>query len=170
MVNLAACIAQLEQQAQIVQAMVSGIDADQARWKPQADAWSMLEVINHLYDEEREDFRARLKHLLDSGEGLPSPIDPVGWVTERQYNQRDLESSLANFLQERQQSVTWLRGLAAPDWDHALEAPFGRISAGDVLMAWAAHDLLHLRQLVELRYAYHQAQALPYQIIYAGDW
>jgi hypothetical protein len=39
-----------------------------------------------------------------------------------------------------------------------------------MLMAWVAHDLLHLRQLIELRYAYLQQQAQPYQIAYAGQW
>jgi hypothetical protein len=37
-------------------------------------------------------------------------------------------------------------------------------------MAWLAHDLLHMRQIVELRYAYHQWQAQPYRVDYAGEW
>jgi len=33
-----------------------------------------------------------------------------------------------------------------------------------------AHDVLHMRQLVELKYAY-MAQAMePYKVKYAGDW
>jgi hypothetical protein len=52
----------------------------------------------------------------------------------------------------------------------ATEGKFGRLSAGDMLMSWVAHDLLHLRQLVELHYAYHKQQAQPYDIGYAGDW
>ncbi len=170
MQSLAVCITQLEQQAQAVRAMVAGISAEQARWKPDAESWSILEVVNHLADEEREDFRTRVKHVLEQAEGLPPPIDPTGWVTARQYNQRDLEPSLAQFLQEREQSLAWLRGLNMPEWERAVEAPFGRISAGDLLMAWLAHDLLHLRQLVELHYAYHKLQAAPYSVDYAGSW
>ena len=46
----------------------------------------------------------------------------------------------------------------------------GRLSAGDMLTSWAAHDLLHLRQLVELRFAYLARQARPYSLDYAGEW
>lgn len=170
MIDLAACIEQSEQQARAIQAMVAGVDEEQARWKPDADSWSILEVVNHLADEEREDFRTRLKHILGKADGLPPGIDPVGWVTARQYNARNLRTSLEDFMRERDQSLAWLSGLSDPEWDHAIEAPFGQIRAGDMLMSWLAHDLLHLRQLVELRYAYHRQQALPDQIQYAGKW
>ena len=43
---------------------------EQARWKPGADRWSLLEVINHLYDEEREDFRKRLAVAGHRSRGL----------------------------------------------------------------------------------------------------
>lgn len=170
MLDLAACITQLEQQAQTINTLVAGVDDTQVRWKPDAESWSILEVMNHLYEEERDDFRTRLKHLLEAKDGLPPAIDPAAWVTERGYNQRDLHTSLANFLAEREQSLEWLRGLTSPNWDNAVELPFGRLRAGDVLMAWVAHDLLHLRQLLELHHAYLAQQAKPYQIVYAGDW
>jgi hypothetical protein len=170
MIELASCIVQLEQQAQSIRSLVAGVSAEQARWKPTPDSWSILEVVNHLYDEEREDFRTRLKHILDGTDGLPPPIDPAGWVTERRYNERTLAASLADFLDERRHSLAWLQSLPAPNWDSTVETPFRRLSAGDMLMAWLAHDLLHLRQLVELHYAYHQQQAQPYQVGYAGDW
>ena len=48
--------------------------------------------------------------------------------------------------------------------------PWGKLTAGDLLASWAAHDLLHLRQLNELRYAYLIQVAAPYSVRYAGDW
>ena len=39
-----------------------------------------------------------------------------------------------------------------------------------MLAAWVAHDLLHLRQLVELHYAWTAQQLQPYSVAYAGDW
>lgn len=170
MINLDACIAQMTRQAQTIEQLISGVSTEQARWKPDPESWSMLEVVNHLYDEEREDFRARLDHILRQAEGMPPAIDPQGWITARRYNERDLHESLAKFMQERDASLAWLRTLTNANWDAAVETPFGPLSAGDMLMSWAAHDLLHLRQLVELHYAYHQQQAQPYQIGYAGDW
>jgi hypothetical protein len=168
--NLESSMALLAQHAQAISQLARHVSPEQARWKPAPESWSLLEVVNHLYDEEREDFRVRLKHILDHAPGLPPAIDPQGWVTARRYAERDLPNSLEQFMQEREVSLDWLRTLAAPDWEAGIEAPFGRITAGDMLASWVAHDLLHLRQIIELRYACHQAAAQPYHIAYAGDW
>jgi hypothetical protein len=50
------------------------------------------------------------------------------------------------------------------------QASFGPISAGDLAASWAAHDLLHIRQLVELRRARLLALTAPHRTEYAGDW
>ncbi len=168
--NLDSSIAQMARHAQAIQGLAQDVTPEQARWKASPDSWSLLEVINHLYDEECEDFRVRLKHILDQIPGLPPPIDPQGWATARRYNERDLGDSLAQFVRERDSSLAWLRTLGTSDWDAGIDAPFGRITAGDMLAAWVAHDLLHLRQLIELRYSYHQLTAHPYRIAYAGEW
>lgn len=150
--------------------LVAGIHAAQAIWRPEPTAWSMLEVINHLADEEREDFRARLEATLHQPQLPLPPIDPVGWVTARAYNERDLAESLARFRAERAQSLDWLRQLRAPDWERQAHHPRLTLRAGDLVAAWAAHDLLHLRQLVELHYAYAVQAAAPFGLEYAGEW
>jgi hypothetical protein len=168
--NIETYISQMAQQAQSIASLAVGISEEQARWKPDLDSWSILEVVNHLYDEEQFDFRVRLDILLnDPGRDWP-PIDPQGWVTSRNYNQRDPKESLENFLGEREKSLAWLRGLEEPDLDRFVRSQFGRMAAGDMFFAWVTHDLLHLRQLVELRYAWTQQQAEPYGVGYAGDW
>jgi hypothetical protein len=91
-------------------------------------------------------------------------------VASRDYNGQALDASLQNFLQERAASLDWLRGLQNPDWEATYETRFGPMRAGDMLAAWVAHDLLHLRQLVELHWAYTVAQLAPYDTRYAGEW
>jgi hypothetical protein len=161
---------QLANQAGVIHTLTLGVSAGQARWKPGPQAWSILEVINHLFDEECADFRVRLDLILYHPAQPWPPIDPQGWVTGRHYNQRGLAHSLDNFLKERRKSLAWLRGLDAPDWDASVTSPFGKFSAGDIFAAWVAHDLLHMRQLVELHWAYTLHSAQPYRVNYAGDW
>jgi hypothetical protein len=168
--NLDYCLAELTRNAAAIQHLVEGVDADQARWKPNPESWSILEVICHLADEERADFRTRVRFVLSGTEGDPPPIDPQGWVTDRGYNERDLGESLRDFLRERQDSLAWLRGLSDPNWDSAYTASWGTILAGDLMVAWVAHDLLHVRQLVELKWVYGAGQFAPYNQGYAGDW
>ena len=168
--NLPYFITQMASHAQAVKNLASNIPDEQARWKPDADTWSILEVINHLLDEERLDFRVRLEIILRrSSEDWP-PINPQGWVTERAYNQRDLGESLAGFLAEREKSLAWLASLDQPDFSTVCRTAFGEMTAGDMYAAWVAHDLLHLRQLVELHYAYTAQAVQPYSPLYAGNW
>ena len=97
--------AQLKAQADAIHALTVGISAEQARWQPAADSWSLLEVINHLDDEERLDFRVRLDLLLHKPHEPWPPTDPEGWVVSRAYNQRDLQTSLARFMEARADSI-----------------------------------------------------------------
>jgi hypothetical protein len=163
-------VRQMESQAQAVRALAQACTDEQARWRPDPASWSVLEVVNHLLDEEREDFRARLELVLRQGNERWASNDPMSWVTARRYNERDLAMSLAAFLSERQTSLAWLRDLPETDWGVSYEAPFGQIRAGDILVAWIAHDLLHTRQLVELRWAYLVQEVESYSVRYAGEW
>jgi len=168
--NLDRFTARFTRNAESIRSMIEGISDEQAHWKPDPDSWSILEVINHLYDEEKEDFWVRLDIILHKPDQPWPPIDPAGWVVERQYNQRQLQESLDNFLRERQASIRWLSGLTSPDWEATYAAPFGKIKAGDMFSSWVAHDLLHMRQLVELHWAYTMNLSKPYRLDYAGSW
>ncbi len=167
--KLDSCIKELADNAQRICILVENVSAKQARWKPSPDSWSMLEVVNHLLDEEKLDFRVRLDITLrQSGEAWPG-INPPLWVTERRYNERDPNESLAGFIAAREDSLTWLKTLNSPDWEASYEAPWGSIRAGDLIASWMGHDLLHMRQLVELLLAYTVEDAKPYSVRYAGD-
>jgi hypothetical protein len=168
--NVARCMQTMTANAERIRSLAASVAPEQARWKPDADSWSILEVVNHLYDEERYDFRVRLDIILHNPERPWPKIDPQGWVTARGYNGKALDESLQNFLQERAASLAWLRDLQDPNWQAVYEARFGQIRAGDMLAAWVAHDSLHLRQLVELHWAYTAAQLAPYDSRYAGEW
>jgi hypothetical protein len=168
--NLHKAITQLQSQGQAIVGLMSAFTADEARWKPEPESWSALEVLCHLVDEEIYDFRAHLHHILFTPNQPWPKIAPMGWVAERHYTEADLSETLIRFEAEREKSLAWLAGLPAPDWTSAVTQPWGTLSAGDMLASWLAHDLLHLRQLVELRYRVISADSQPYQVDYAGQW
>jgi hypothetical protein len=161
---------QLTDNAARLEALVRGVSLEEASWKPDRDTWSVLEVVNHIYDEEREDFRLRIDIILNRPDEPWPGIDPEGWVVERKYNERDLEDSVKNFLSEREASLEWLSTLENPNWDAPYQAHFGSIRAGDVFASWVAHDQIHMRQLVELHRAHTADKAEPFQVDYAGTW
>lgn len=163
-------VGRLSKNGRVFDALVRNVGEDQARWKPTPDKWSILEVVNHLYDEEREDFRARLALTLSCPERDWPTIDPQTWVMSRGYNQREVESSLNNFLAEREQSLLWLRQLTAPNWENRHVLPSWSRSAGDLLASWLAHDFLHIRQLARLQWQHAGMISAPHQTEYAGPW
>jgi hypothetical protein len=152
-------------------ALASAFRGEEARWRPEPGRWSALEVINHLADEEMEDFRARVRMTLDDpGQSWPEN-DPEGWPEARGYATRDVGESIARFAAARADSVAWLEGLgeAAHGRPH-LHPRHGPLGVGDLLAAWMAHDLMHLRQLTRLRFAQLRGRAGERATRYAGEW
>jgi DinB superfamily len=164
-------LARFEATPDVLSALLQGVPLEIARWKPNPESWSMLEVICHLADEERQDFRPRLKSLLfDNPPGSSiTAIDPPAWVIAENYNARDLSASMEDFHAERATSLKWLRSLPA---DLPLErtAPDRDITAGQVLYSWLAHDYLHIRQITRLHYDFLALKTQGYDIGYAGTW
>jgi len=165
------CVARLESNLEIFRGSLSAVERPQAQWKPAPDKWSLLEVINHLADEEVEDFRTRLQLLIENPNQDWPPIDPPRWALERRYQDRELQESIGRFERARRDSLSWLKGLPRIDWQTArLHPNFGMLRAGDLLHSWLAHDLIHIRQMNRLNYEYLSSQTDGYSISYAGNW
>jgi hypothetical protein len=163
--------ARLRANADVFAALVVGVGEEQARWKPEPAQWSILEVVNHLADEEHEDFRTRLDLTLHRPDAEWPRIDPQKWVSERRYNERALGESMERFLARRRESLVWLGALVAPDWDRAHQHPrFGPIRAGDLMISWVAHDHIHIRQINRLQRDFLVASLPGDSPEYAGKW
>ena len=161
---------ELQNSTEMIRALLSGITQEEAQGKPNPESWSVLEVICHLYDEEREDFREHLDFILHRQNEEWHPIDPQLWVTEREYNEENFAEMQEKFFAERQKSLAWLKEIADSDWEFTFTSQYGSVSAGEMLSCWIAHDNLHIRQLVELRRARIENITKPYPIEYAGEW
>ena len=164
-------IERLRANVDVFDALTRGVSEEQSRWKPATDQWSILEVVNHLADEEVEDFRHRLDLTLHRpGEHWP-PIAPEEWARERQYNSRELGQSVERLMTRRARSLRWLEGLTQPDWSRLYEHPSaGPLPAGGVLTSWLAHDFIHVRQLNRLHREYLASELADYAPDYAGPW
>jgi len=163
-------INQLEQNKVTFQELLRHVPDQAITWKPKPDKWCLLEVICHLRDEEVEDFRIRTQYVLeDPTKSLPK-IDPVAWVTERNYVNQDFQAVLIEFLKRRTESIQWLRSLKNPSWENAYQHPkMGPLTAQFFLTNWLAHDYLHFRQITRLKYEYLDQKSAE-SLDYAGGW
>jgi hypothetical protein len=163
--------ARLDASARAIEALVAGVSPELARFQPASDTWSILEVLGHLGDEERNDFRVRIDYILNRpGEAWPA-IDPVRSVRQARFNERALEALRTEFFSERQRSLKWLAGLHDANWLAEHRHPkMGTFTAASMLCAWAAHDLLHLRQIERLMFQHLALAVKPGRLDYAGEW
>lgn len=161
---------ELTQSTEMIRALLAGISQEEAQFKPSRRSWSILEVVCHLYDEEREDFREHLDFILHRRHEEWHPIAPQAWVKLRKYNEQNFKTMQRKFFKEREKSLAWLKGLKNANWNKTHTSKFGSMKAGDMFSAWVAHDNLHIRQLVELRRARLEKLTKPYKVRYAGEW
>jgi DinB superfamily len=161
---------ELQNSTEMIRALLVGITQEEAQFKPNPESWSILEVVCHLYDIEREDFREHLDFILHRQNEEYHVIDPQRWITERGYNEQSFTDMQENFFAERKKSLGWLEGISASAWETTYTSEYGSVSAGEMFSCWIAHDNLHLRQFVELRRARIETITKPYPLEYAGNW
>ena len=161
---------EIQNSTEMIRALLLGITQEEAQIKPNPESWSILEVVCHLYDLEREDFREHLDFILHRQHEEYHVIDPQGWIMARDYNMQDFVEMQKKFFAERMTSLEWLREISNSNWEIAYTSQYGSVTAGEMFSCWIAHDNLHIRQLVELRRARIENITKPYPIEYAGEW
>lgn len=160
----------LAENKSVFKSLLQGVSQKEYSWKPSEDKWCILEVLCHLLDEEKEDFRTRCRQVLEEPEKKLPAIDPQGWVLKRQYISQDYNTVLDGFLKERSESLQWLDEHISSNWSNTYQHPkFGPMPARLFLHSWLAHDFLHIRQIVRLKYQYLEEYSEP-PLRYAGKW
>lgn len=131
-----------------LEALLLPLPEQSLTWRPPDGGWSLIEIVGHLLDEEELDFRPRLFSTLEDPARPWPPINPPETVQQRNHQAASLDELLSQFECERRTSLSALHARVLPDWSNTHEHPrIGPISATDLLVSWAAHDALHLRQI-----------------------
>jgi len=163
-------IQSLERNKKVFKELLNEVPSEEYLWRQSTDKWALLEIVCHIRDEEVEDFRTRVKYVLEDPELTLPSIDPVGWVLDRKYIEQDYNTVLNSFIDERERSINWLKSLQDPKWDNSyLHPKLGPMSAKLFLSNWLAHDLLHIRQIMKLRFDYLKHISSE-DLSYAGTW
>ncbi|MCL6275262.1 DinB family protein [Muricauda sp. 2012CJ35-5] len=163
-------IAGLDNNAGVFKETLSGIPAELITWKRQPSDWNLLGIVCHLVDEEKLDFRARVKHALETPNIPLVPFDPIALIEKHNYEHQEYLQMVDAFLEEREKSIEWLSKLGDVPWSNTIDHPFlGKISAASFLANWLAHDYHHIRQINVIKHAYLK-QLSGDELTYAGKW
>jgi hypothetical protein len=165
---LAATRLELARLPAVLDALLVGLDEDTWRARPALDEWAPVEIVCHLRDEETEDFGARVRVVLD-GQTSFQPIDPERWARERRYRDADPRGALQSFHERRGASLALLASVDPEQLRRVVtHQRTGGLSGLDLLVAWAAHDRLHLAQLAETLTRLWAERWTPLRAEYAG--
>lgn len=163
-------IKELDSNRKVFENLLELVPEEMILWKGNSNRWSLLEIVCHLYDEEKEDFGARVRSVLKDPKKSFSPINPEGWVEERNYIEQEYDEVLYKFLKERETSIEYLGALKNSPWKNVHKHPsLGDMSAELFLANWLAHDHLHIRQIVKLKYDFLK-DVSEQDLSYAGNW
>jgi hypothetical protein len=115
--------------------------------------WSMREVVQHLADSELVGgFRLRL--VLAQDRPPLTGYDQDLWADRLRYRDVDVRDALEQFTVLRKANLRLWEGLRAEDLPRVgLHSERGEESLEHLRRLYAAHDLLHLRQLDRIRAA-----------------
>lgn len=155
------CLEFLEATPSILRALITELNAEDARWKPAPERFSIAEVLAHLSHSESDCYRMRLDRFMAEPRPQFEPDDAQMYLDL--YRGADPEEAFNCFERQRKTNLEFLREL--PDGAGkrvALHREFGEITLAHMLNEWALHDLGHIRQIAELvRARKYQAAAGP---------
>ena len=114
--------------------------------------WSPFDILGHLIHGERTDWITRTEILLAHGESLAfTPFDRFAQFEASRG--RTLAELLDTFTEARAISLRRLQtlGLTRDDLSRRGRHPeLGRVTLGELLATWVAHDLSHIAQIARV--------------------
>ena len=116
------------------------------------DTWSPFDVVGHLIDGEETDWIPRARIILARGENPAfEPFDRFAHL--RRNRETPLSVLLDRFAVLRAGNLAALEAFRLTPADLALEGvhpELGRVTLGELLATWVAHDLGHIGQVVRV--------------------
>ncbi len=134
-----------------LQTLLADLPPEAWMQKPDADEWSIVEVLGHLRDVEREVNLPRIQQFLKEENPFITADDTDLWVTERGYAKQSGKETLRDFVAARLETIAILQHLSEADWQRSgRHAIFGPITLQEQLGFMAEHDRVHIRQIYKL--------------------
>ncbi|MBW2307547.1 MAG: DinB family protein [Deltaproteobacteria bacterium] len=154
----------------IVESVAMGLSEEEIHLRPAANQWCMVELVCHLADVDRLVMRERIQLMMEKDRAPIPPLDPDALAEKNKYDQRTFAEAMAEFRNERAESLTIIPQIRLEDWNRVcLHSRFGEVSLGNQIVAWFLHDCSHLRQLLNRRMHLFRGWAGGYETGYVDD-
>lgn len=143
-------LGQLEASPDRAERLIAGVPDERVRRAPGPGRWSVLEVLCHVRDSDREVLVPRLARFAAEPEPFFENIDMTGWDRERAYAAQSPAESLAQWRAARRGAIATLATFGRAEWNrlgfHSLRGPY---PLSEMVRGWVEHDLSHLHQIAD---------------------
>jgi len=141
----------LERTPGVLRALLGGVSDFWSLSNYGEDTFSPFDVVGHLIHGERTNWMVRLRTILDHGEDVPLP--PFDRYAMHEASKgKAMAELLGTFAELRAKNLGDLKALGLTPQDLALRGAhpqLGGVTLGNLLAAWAVHDLGHVRQIAK---------------------
>lgn len=142
---------------QALKAALKGLPKKLLLWTPAPGKWSILEILCHLRDMEREAYIERYTRILAEDEPRLPDVNGEALAILRAYRAQKAPEVLRDWIALRRQTLQLLRKTGKAQWARAgVHATAGRLTMEDLIRRHAVgNDEAHLGQIeaIKRRYA-----------------
>ncbi len=143
-------VAIFERQIAETTAFFAPFSAEQARWRPAPEEWSVIEIVGHLADSERIFSYRALRIARNDPTPLPR-VDFESYVPAAGFERRALADVVGEYVAVRHATLALLRGLDAAAWIRRGTADGNAISVRALAYILAGHETHHVEELRKSR-------------------
>jgi len=141
----------LEQQADDIRRIVSGLGEDKLALRTIPDKWSLKELVCHIWRVQQV-FGGRLEAMLAADNPAITSYEPEGDAEFEKLTARPAAESLAGFLADRARLGALLAGLSPQQWHRSGRHPeFSRYDIHFQVEYMAHHEAHHIYQMFQRR-------------------
>jgi len=136
-----------------LKAAVRGLPKKVLTFTPAPGKWSILEILGHLRDMEREAYLERYERILAEIEPRLPDLNGEAFVIERDYRSAKAAEVLRDWSRLRRETLRLLRKVTAAQWTRAgVHEVAGRLTMEDFLRRQAVgNDEAHLGQIEAIK-------------------
>ncbi len=134
---------------QALKAAIKGLPKKLLAWTPAPGKWSILEILCHLRDMERDAYLERYTRILSEDEPRLPDIDGESLAIVRDYRNQRAPDVVREWVALRRQTLQLLRKTGRAQWARAGVHPaYGRLTMEDLIRRHAiGNDEAHLAQI-----------------------
>jgi len=146
-----ALLVTLESTAAVLSRAAATLSPAEARRRPAAGGFSLVENVWHLADLEREGYGLRIRRILSEANPALLNFEGDRMARERSYQERDIDRGIVLFARARAQNLEALRKLSRADWKRSgSQEGVGCVSLDDIPRMMTEHDRSHGTEIAHL--------------------